>query len=62
MKLVGRMHHHKYNGMDLACMECILHSYFFFPSLDFLRPFFLDINRTYIFYKIYFFLWCELQN
>lgn len=56
MKLVGRMHHHKYNGMDFACMECILHSYFFFPPPYFLRPIFLDIDRLYIFYKISFFL------
>ena len=56
MKLVGRMHHHKYNGMDFACMECILHSYFFFPPLYYLRPIFLDIDRLYIFYKISFFL------
>lgn len=55
MKLVGRMHHHKYNGMDFACMECILHSYFFFPPLYFLPPIFLDIDRLYIFYKIFFF-------
>lgn len=49
MKLVGRMHHHKYNGMDFACMECILHSYFFFPSLDFLRPIFFRY-KPYIYF------------